>query len=120
MSFKAKKLNIDLELDLTEYISENDGGILKTDKTDAESINTWVDMAIVEGEKLQELYNKKEKDNISISEISAKSKESIIRQIDYFYDMGNDFYKKIPMMILNEILQYINSQISPAKKKLTN
>jgi hypothetical protein len=117
MSYKAKKLNIDLDLDLTEYI-EGDEGVLKSSKTDAESINAWLDLAIVEGETLTKLSESKKKgDEISFIEIKNKSNESIIKQIDYFYGKGVEFYKKIPIKILSEILEYINSQISPAKKK---
>jgi hypothetical protein len=115
MSFTAKKLNIDLTLILTEYILEEEGGILKTDKTDAQSLNEWFDMAIEEGEKLQELQ--KDQENVSLTEITKKSKKSVIKQIDFFYNKGTEFYKKIPMPVMNEILQYINGQLSPVKKK---
>jgi hypothetical protein len=115
MSFKAKKLNIDLTLDLTEYIPEEDGGILKTERIDAESINEWFDMAIEEGDKLQEFQ--KDKENISLVEMTKKGKKSVIKQIDFFYNKGTEFYKKIPMPVMNEILQYINAQLSPIKKK---
>ena len=119
MAFKAKKLNIDLELDFTEYIP-GEAGILKTNKTDAESINEWTDMAIIEGEKLTKLNEANKKgDRTSLVEISNESKKSIIKQIDYFYNAGEEYYKKIPTSILNEVLSYINSQIHPAKKKLT-
>jgi hypothetical protein len=121
MAFKAKKLNIDLELDFTEYIPEKDGGILKTEKTDAESINKWLELAIEEGDRLTKLNDERIKDNtVSLVDISNASRKSVLKQIDYFYNKGNEYYKKIPMMILNDALQYINSQISPAKKKLTN
>ena len=117
MGFKAKKLNIDLELDLTEYI-EGDEGLLKTDKIDAESVNEWLDLAIREGEELTKLNEAKKKDDsISFIDIKQKSREAIIKQIDYFYGKGEKFYSKIPNQILNEMLEYINSQVSPAKKK---
>ncbi len=118
MSFKAKKLNIDLTLDLTEYIPENEGGILKTDKIDAESINEWLDTAIQEGERLTKLHEGYKKNNeLSLVSINNESRKSVVKQIDYFYNKGEKFYKKIPILIMNEILHYINSQISPVKKK---
>jgi len=133
MSFKAKKLNIDLELDLTEYIPEAEGGILKTDKIDVKSINDWQDMAIDEGQKLieyeKEYYETKVLDNgetikilkddviLPLKEIRELSKKSVIKQIDYFYNKGEKFYKKIPVSVMNDILKYINEQISPVKKK---
>jgi hypothetical protein len=119
MSFKAKKLNIDLTLDLTEYIPEDEGGIVTTEKTDAESLNAWLDFAIAEGEKIVNLETERQKntDSVSLVDVKNESRDSVIRQIDFFYNKGLEFYKKIPAVIANEILQYISSQISPAKKK---
>ena len=120
MAFKAQKLNIDLTLDLTEYIPEKDGGILTTDKTDAESINKWFEVAVEEGSKLQKYNKNNNQEEVDIIEMSKQGKQSIMKQIDYFYGKGEKFYNKIPMPIMYDILKYINGQLSPAKKKLTN
>jgi len=119
MSFKAKKLNIDLTLDLTEYIPEDKGGILTTDKIDGDTIFEWSKFAIGEGERLQEMQSKlkKEEDGISMVELTEASRKSIVSQIDFFYNKGTEFYKPLLLQTLNDILSYINEQVSPVKKK---
>ena len=120
MSFKAKKLNIDLSLDLTEYISEKDGGLLTSTKTDPKTLNEWTDMAVEEGERLTDIQEKKKEkhpDALSGADIAREAKESVIRQIDFFYGKGNKFYKQLPPQTVNDILKYINTQVFPAKKK---
>lgn len=117
MAFKATKMMIDLTLDLTAYIPEEKGGILTTNKTDAMSINAWSDMAIIEGDKIQEKEKAYENEEIKMSEVVAASKKSLIKQIDFFYEKGEDFYKQLPAFVMNEIVKYINNQISPVKKK---
>lgn len=116
MPFKAKALNLDLVIDLTEYIPESEGGILKTDRTDAESINTWIELASKEGSELIKLS----KNADSTHEVGLRGKQAVINQIDFFYGKGADFYKKVPLSVLNEIVGYLNEQIHPAKKKSKN
>ena len=63
MAFKASKIEIYLTLDLTEFIPEDKGGILTTDKIDAESIFGWTKFTIAEGERITEIekrFNRKE------------------------------------------------------------
>jgi hypothetical protein len=123
MAFKVKKLDLDLEIDLTEYIPEEEGGILTTQKTDGESINEWTRLCIEEGEKINEQRRKQireDDDAISLTNLNEISHKSIIKQVDYFYEKGIDFYKPVPDSILSEIIDYLNSQVYPVKKKSKN
>lgn len=115
--FKASKIELDLTLDLTEFISESDGGILRTSKINGDSIFEWTKITVSEAEKIQEMEKEVKEGKRSMTEITEKSRDSVIRQIDYFYGKGLEFYKKLHLMTLREILEYIRDQVSPVKKK---
>ena len=122
MSFTAKKLTLDLTLDLTAYIPKEDGGILTCEISCdemAQKLKEWQLMCISEGEailKLNKQYTE-DKGNVSLTEITSKSTDSAIKQIDYFYNKGAKFYDKIPHPVFKDIIEYLNGQISPVKKK---
>lgn len=112
MSYKAKKFNVDLELDLSEYIPNT---ILKSDKVDSKSIWEWSLFAVKEGERITEMQ--KDIEAYPMSDLMIASRESAVKQIDWFYNKGVLFYEPLPLSELKAILDYINAEISAVKKK---
>ena len=80
-------------------------------------------MAIAEGENINNERRKtinEEPGCKTLVELNKLGQESIIKQIDYFYNKGKEFYKNIPSSVFNDIIEYINGQIAPVKKKSKN
>lgn len=120
MAFKASKIDIDLTLDLTEFIPKEQGGILTTKKVDGESIFDWTKFTVSEGERIMKIEDqiKKKECQMTMVEVTEESRKSIVNQIDFFYGKGQEFYKKLHMLTLKECLDYIRDQVGPVKKKL--
>jgi len=112
MSFKAKKLEIDLSLDLTDYIPGADGVIDSVKKT-PEQLFAWSRMIAKEADGL----NAMTKADMTNEQMIVESQNSIARQIDWFYDKGIAFWQMIPFPVLRDILEHLRGQVIPAQKK---
>lgn len=115
MGFKLRKLNLDLELDLTEYIP-GEAGLINPTKTTPEDLFQWVKFC---GKKAKELddYGKSDKGMKDPESAIDLTREILIEQVDYLYGKGVGYYKAIPFQLLKEILGYIREQVSAVEKK---
>lgn len=113
MAFKVKKVNIDLQLDLTEYI-QGDDGVIDSERKNGEDINNWQRLCVKEADRIQKLQKD---DDCSLEEVTNESHKSMIKQIDFFYEKGADYYNPLPVSVLANILEYLQGQINPVKKK---
>jgi hypothetical protein len=111
-SFKVQKLNIDLSLDLTEYVPGADGA-LDTVKKTPENLFAWSKMIAREADKLNDLT----KGDVTNEAMITESQASMIRQIDWFYEKGEAFWNLIPFTALRDILEHLRGQVIPAQKK---
>ena len=113
MGFKLKKLNLDLELDLTAYIPGEAGKINAT-KTAPEDLFAWMRHCTkIGGEvtKIQADMKMSEEKKLDIT------REKLISQIDFLYEKGQNYWMAIPYSLLTDIIKYIREVVNPAEKK---
>lgn len=112
MALKIKKLEIDLVIDLTAYIPGADGLLDSTKKT-PEQLFAWTKMIAREADQLGSLA----KEQNSNEAIIGLTQESMIKQIDWFYEKGESFWKAVPFPVLRDVLEYLRGEVIPAQKK---
>lgn len=116
MSFKPKNAKIDLTLDMSDYLLEEDtvekasgGLILPVRIPTAEVYLAWA-------EKVTEDLKKNKED--SESDGPTAYMDSMLDQIDYWYGKGKDFWiKRCPFPVIQEILDFLNTKVATVQKK---
>ena len=113
MSFKLKKLKLDLELDLTAYIP-GEAGVIYPVKTSPEDLFDWMKHCTKVGDQAFLLKDDKEKTD---DQKLDKTRDQLISQIDYLYEKGDSYWKAIPFSLLTNIIEYIRDEVKATEKK---
>lgn len=111
MAFIAKKIEMDLELDLTMYIPGEAGKLNSTRKTAGE-IFEWSKFSGREADKVQALRM-----DGSNEKMIEESRGSLIRQIDWFYGKGPKYWESIPLPELMRLITHLRTEVTAAEKK---
>ena len=115
MSFKLKKLRLDLELDLRTYIPGENGVINPIpEKTTPDALYQWMRLGAEIG---QTAINGKDIENKSGGESIDIRRQQLINQIDFLYEKGESYWKAIPFSLLGKVLKYIQKEIEETEKK---
>lgn len=109
---KIKKLEIDLSLDLTEYIPAPEG-LIDSDKKSPGHLFEWARFVAREGDRLGE----RQRAGMTNEQMIDETMSSLISQIDWFYGKGPDFWRLLPISILRDIVTHLSGQVTPAQKK---
>ena len=113
MSFKLKKLKLDLELDLTVYIP-GEVGVINPVKTSPEDLFDWMKHCTKVGTEAFSLKDDKEKTD---EEKLVLTRNQLISQIDFLYEKGESYWRAIPFSLLTDIISYITAEVKKTEKK---
>lgn len=113
MSFKLKKLRLDLELDLTVYIP-GEAGVINPVKKSAEDLFDWMKHCTKVGTEASLLKDDTKKTDEQKLDLTRKQ---LISQIDYLYEKGDSYWRAIPFPLLTKIIEYIRDEVKKTEKK---
>lgn len=113
MALKLEKLKTDLNLDLSEYIPGEAGKIDAVKKTPEDFFN-WIKYC---GTIAEEDRKVNEDKSLSEAEKLDKTREHLIKQVDYLYGKGDGYWKAVPFTLLTRIIMYLNKEVNEVEKK---